>query len=135
MFSDSNRRKQKKQLPRCFVRRLVRCDWGALHRRIDQLENHGCDNSSSEVGQQINPDVSPAGNAENADAQSDCGIKSATRNITDGERADHHCNGEGVLGRWACAQGSVKPEKPSTGLRCLGNPPGDEPNRSVIERR
>ncbi len=38
-------------LLRRFVRRLVRCDRRGLHRRIDQLENNGCDDSGSEVGQ------------------------------------------------------------------------------------
>ena len=46
--------------------------------------------------------------------------------------ADHHCNGKGVLGRRACAQGSVEPEKPSSRLRCMGNSPGDETNSPVI---
>src|SRR5437762_14316649 len=34
--------------------------------------------------------------------------------------------GKGVLGRWPCAQGSVKPEKPSSLLRSVGDSPGDE---------
>jgi hypothetical protein len=46
--------------------------------------------------------------------------------------ADHHCNRKGILGRWPCAQGSVKPEKPSSRLRCMGDSSGNETNSPVI---
>ena len=66
-----------KELLRRFVRRLICCDRGGLHRLIDQLENNGCYNSGSEVGEQIDPDIAPTRNTKNADTQSDCGIECA----------------------------------------------------------
>src|SRR5437870_7022096 len=84
-----------RNLTRGFVRRLVRCNRRGLHRRIDQLENHGCDNGGSEVGYQVNPDVCPAGNAEKANAESDSGIKRSAGNVANGECAGHHRHADG----------------------------------------
>src|SRR5215813_13263329 len=46
--------------------------------------------------------------------------------------ACHQGDRQGVLRRWPRSQRSIKPEKPSSRLRCLGDSLGDETGNSLM---